>query len=696
MMIKLVEVCIGIALAVNALGLTTVVKAVSPRNEDTSRVFYVSPDGSDKNSGKSIDKAWKTPQYAADSVEPGDTVYFMSGIYGNEKWKSVMEIKTSGEDGKWITFAAYPGEKPVFKRTNDYVWNLIKIDNASYIVLDGLTVQGIADEIAYEDALKAYEHAVTAEKRDWNYLSKFNTNGISINGDYKNGSIAHHITVKNCEVFNNPGGGISGEAVDYITIEDNLVYNNAWHTMYACSGISLLHLMDCDDVANEYKAVIRNNISHTNQARVPWLNIKKLSDGNGIIIDDSNCKQIGGEPYKGKILVTNNIAYHNGGSGIHCYSSSNVDMINNVAVNNNQVLDWGELFTNQCTNVNILNNILYSDKDDKLGSSKQSADLNVTIAHNILYAGGAEKVQSFVGQNDNIADPMFVDKENFDFRVKEGSPAIDTGYDLIAPKEDYLHNPRPQGKFTDIGAYESKYTGTYEVDRKQKIVLAGDRKAAEEIITPALRGQALKGTPVIDGIMDDIWKQSQKIVLAIDTEGKSGKVHGEAYALWDEQNLYVLMDVTDPILNASSADAYQQDSVEVFIDETNSKAKKYDDGDTQFRVSYKNKKSGGTNYKDEKMVSATSITDRGYIVEMKFPLQKIKGKKGKVIGFELQINDDPGTGVRETTLKFNDRSDDSWSSAAHWGELEFVTAITKPELSTASMLTVIDDAGYGE
>ncbi len=96
------------------------------------------------------------------------------------------------------------------------------------------------------------------------------------------------------------------------------------------------------------------------------------------------------------------------------------------------------------------------------------------------------------------------------------------------------------------------------------------------------------------------------------------------------------------------------------------------------------------------MVSATSITDRGYIVEMKFPLQKIKGKKGKVIGFELQINDDPGTGVRETTLKFNDRSDDSWSSAARWGELEFVTKITKPELSTASMLTVIDDAGYGE
>jgi hypothetical protein len=61
------------------------------------------------------------------------------------------------------------------------------------------------------------------------------------------------------------------------------------------------------------------------------------------------------------------------------------------------------------------------------------------------------------GQNGNIgADPTFVDRENGNYRLLLGSPAIDAGYSgVVQPGErDLDFNERIHGPAVDIGAYE--------------------------------------------------------------------------------------------------------------------------------------------------------------------------------------------------------------------------------------------------
>ena len=60
--------------------------------------------------------------------------------------------------------------------------------------------------------------------------------------------------------------------------------------------------------------------------------------------------------------------------------------------------------------------------------------------------------------------------------------------------------------------------------------------------------------------------------------------------LWDENYLYVLTEVTDPVLSVASANAYEQDTVEVFFDENNHKTSSYESDDIQCRINYENDK----------------------------------------------------------------------------------------------------------
>ncbi|SNU09095.1 Endo-1,4-beta-xylanase, GH35 family [Lachnospiraceae bacterium] len=180
-----------------------------------------------------------------------------------------------------------------------------------------------------------------------------------------------------------------------------------------------------------------------------------------------------------------------------------------------------------------------------------------------------------------------------------------------------------------------------------------------------------KGTASIGEDIDSAWDEVEAIPLDIKVQGTEATC--EAKLLWDEENLYVLFDVKDKVLNDSSEDDYQQDSIEVFIDETNSRAGSYDAGDKQYRVSFNNKLSfNGEKCLEEYITSSAKTTDDGYIVTAAIKWSEITPEAGTEIGLELQINDAGSDGTRRGTMSWADDTGTCYMNPSMFGHAVLV------------------------
>lgn len=94
------------------------------------------------------------------------------------------------------------------------------------------------------------------------------------------------------------------------------------------------------------------------------------------------------------------------------------------------------------------------------------------------------------------------------------------------------------------------------------------------------------GTPVLDGEMDEVWEKASAYSLEQPRLLNQGS--GEARVLWDDNALYVLLKVYDENLDKSSGNSYEQDSIEVFLDELYDGGAKYQSDDLHYRVNYEN------------------------------------------------------------------------------------------------------------
>jgi len=208
----------------------------------------------------------------------------------------------------------------------------------------------------------------------------------------------------------------------------------------------------------------------------------------------------------------------------------------------------------------------------------------------------------------------------------------------------------------------------------------------------AMQSTATYGTPVIDGVIDSIWNSTPAMQVNRYQMAWQGAT-GTAKALWDESNLYVLVQVNDDQLNKANANAWEQDSIEVFVDENNAKTTYYEADDGQYRVNYDNETSFNPESIAEGFESATAVDGTNYVVEVKIPFKTITPGDNVKIGFDVQIND-AKDGSRISVANWNDMTGNGYQDPSVFGILTLTrTAPGSGGSSGSGIVISLDDTG---
>jgi len=193
------------------------------------------------------------------------------------------------------------------------------------------------------------------------------------------------------------------------------------------------------------------------------------------------------------------------------------------------------------------------------------------------------------------------------------------------------------------------------------------------------------GKITVDGKGDEpAWQQAPSTDAFIGAQG-GAVVPGEAKArfLWDDQNLYVLIGVTDSDVASSytkhDEPIWKEDAVELFVDADKSGA-----GYVELQVSPRNvtfdswfqggRTAGGDEKWDSGMVTAVSLdgtldnrddVDKGWTAEIAIPLAAVKGRDEAMA---VTIPPRPGDTWRLNVVRV-DKPKDKGVTASAWAEI---------------------------
>lgn len=160
-------------------------------------------------------------------------------------------------------------------------------------------------------------------------------------------------------------------------------------------------------------------------------------------------------------LIANNTAFSNGG-GLYAFTYNNMDISNNTIVANNASVGGAGAYTettkdSNSSYINLSNTIFWGNKTaGKVSSIKKYRAVSIT---NCLLEEleTSENINMFGTSNTYGENPLFVDYDAENFRLKAGSPAINAGnneYVFDEETTDMDNNVRISNNRVDIGAYE--------------------------------------------------------------------------------------------------------------------------------------------------------------------------------------------------------------------------------------------------
>ncbi len=412
----LVRAMMTLALAVAAL----VLSAPAADAQRGPNDHVVSPSGSDAGPGTDA-RPWKTLTYAMRQLQPGDTLFIKNGTYRNQ----MTFVNTRGTPSRWIRVRNYPGHSPVIEGRDGVsaeghkVWGAIHlVEPAGYLTFQNLHLRGSGSTVD------------VAGIQTWR---------VSNIGFWNN------------NIHNFGGGGINATFSENLRVVNNKIYNNAFTSWRATSGISIYEPTDLDGVNRGYTIEIRNNYVFGNEQKVTGPS-GQFTDGNCIVLDRYN--DVG---YTGRSAVINNVCANNGGRGVHVFRTDNVDVMHNTLWHNARtpgLTGEGELSTFQAKNVRFINNLVQP-LPGKRGALPWLSS-NLTWNNNVyVMPFGHQPYQISQGSGDSVIQWAHyfrpVPDFNGNFALRWSSPAKGKGR-ATAVGWDKLFRPRLGG--VDPGAYD--------------------------------------------------------------------------------------------------------------------------------------------------------------------------------------------------------------------------------------------------
>jgi hypothetical protein len=458
--------------------------------EDLSCSYFVSPTGDDGAPGSET-QPWTSFQYAADAVQPGETVCFRDGTYELE---DAVQISQSGTTEAPITLIAYPGEGPVldgggevgdlftlgqgvshlrisgFTLRNFNSWGLSLDGENRYVHLDHLTVEGGEAGIHFTYGEK---ELAPPEGGPVEHISL--EDSLIINSEYTGVDCTpgpcNHMTFRRVEVY---GSGLVGESSfgsdgiaisrGYpVLIEDCYIHDNGG------DGIDL-NSRDHEGYA-EGVIVRRNRVIRNYQN-----GIKLWAGGrieNNLVWGQGNSALWLGTFHSKLEVVNNTIAFNmwdpvysdrnwafSAGYPEEIVALPQVELflVNNIFAYNTgpDVGDPTGLYLGPGVMLIEHHNLYFSSIDSEITAEFLGMELTRQEI-----ADGSWTDRTGQGQNNLVDDPLFIAGwPQVDLHVKPDSPAIDAGDDTSCPTEDNLGNPRPvdgnrdENAICDIGAFE--------------------------------------------------------------------------------------------------------------------------------------------------------------------------------------------------------------------------------------------------
>ena len=248
--------------------------------------YYVSPTGSNGNSGTDSSHPWATIAYAEQTAANGSTVYLMSGQYGNV----LIDRANNGGRSKWddaITFTPYPGATSNISQLG------IKGDVDRFLIFDSVTFDypDTEGQVGTTDVVRILHggflkfvgctiHGKLGKDGNGEYADTYSTQHCVYLGSYYDPPV-HDITFEGCDIGYTGQFGltVNGPVSGPILIKDCEVHH------FGASGLR-------HDGANIAKTTYQGNRVHT-QVHVWTADHSTKHHGSGLHISGDNCDFIG-------------------------------------------------------------------------------------------------------------------------------------------------------------------------------------------------------------------------------------------------------------------------------------------------------------------------------------------------------------------------------------------------------------------